>query len=271
MAASLGELKKSRPARWLLTAALGVAALGLLARYVVLPLVAWRRAESCERPEYAVVGSLKAETAKGVKLAVELRRYQPYLVAEVEMPRGLSEEERRSVGFRQVAGYIFGDNLRRQAGFLGRHLSLTESEPEPITMTAPVQSELHPAVQKTASEEDAETAMVSFMMPSKYKSLRELPVPTNSNVTLRAVPEHYAAVVGFRGPSPRPPQVSEVERAVRAALAGAGLKAHGSRGVLVYQYHDPFATPGMLRWNEVVLLVDADGVEKAMQSQKEES
>jgi len=251
---------RSRPARLLLA----VVVLVLLARYVVLPLIAWRRAESCERPSYEALGSLAGETIHGSPLKVELRRYEPHLVAEVRVPKGLPEEEQRSLGFGQVASYIFGDNQRRRPGFLGRRLAITEGEPEPIAMTAPVQTELHPAVQKSASEEHAETSVVSFTMPSKYKAIHELPIPQNSNVTLRVVPGYYAAAVGMRGATPKSAKVSEVQGAIRRAVAGAGLKVDESTGVLLLQYHDPFATPSMLRWNEVALRLQEDGVEKAM-------
>lgn len=262
-------LKRSRPARWLLTALLGVAALGFLARYLVLPVLFWRRAEACERPEYTVLGSLPAETLHHSPVTVELRRYEPYLVAEVQVPAGLSEDEMQKLGFGQVAGYIFGDNLRRRSGFLGRYMAMTAEEPEPIAMTAPVQQELAHA-QMSAHEESTKLTAVSFTMPSKYKHLSQLPVPKNSNVTLRAVPEHYAAVVGFRGPPPKPAKVSDLRWAMRAALEAAGLERDHSRGVMVYQYHDPFATPNMLRWNEVVMLLHPHGLENLI-GQKDES
>uniref|UniRef100_A0A7S1QNH0 SOUL heme-binding protein n=1 Tax=Alexandrium catenella TaxID=2925 RepID=A0A7S1QNH0_ALECA len=269
-------LTKSRPARWLVTAALGVATLGMLSRYVVMPLLFWRRAESCERPEYAVVGSLSGQTLHGSKVAVELRRYESYLVAEVRVPEGLSKEEQQQVGFGQVARYIFGDNLRRRSGPLGRYF--TVSEPEAIAMTAPVRQELAPAVQMSMHEELSETALVSFTMPSKYQALYQLPVPKNSNVTLRVEPAHYSAAVGFRGPPPSAAKIAELRAAMNMAIENAGLEAEEERGMLVYQYHDPFATPNLLRWNELVIFLKPDGLKaivpepaQAVSAEKDES
>mmetsp|Transcript_29279 Transcript_29279/g.66336 ORF Transcript_29279/g.66336 Transcript_29279/m.66336 type:complete len:267 (-) Transcript_29279:209-1009(-) len=254
-------LKKSRPARWLLTALLGIVTLGMFARYVVMPMLAWTRAQSAERPMYTVVGSISSETLHGHAVPVELRHYETYLVAEVELPEGLSQDEQRKEGFGQVARYIFGDNLRRRSGLMGRWFAWTHKEGEQIAMTAPVQQELHPAVQASAHEEKHETAKVSFIMPSMYKAIHELPVPRNGNITLRAVPTHYAAVVGFRGAQPSPHKVAEYRFVIGKALEHQGLKVEESRGVMVYQYHDPIATPNMLRWNEVVIWVHPHGVE----------
>jgi len=262
---------RSRPARWLLAVLFTSGVLALVARYLVVPLFYWRVAESCERPNYEVVGHLQAPVREGQPLEVELRRYEPYLVAEVQLPRGLSEEQRRALGFNQVAGYIFGGNLRRRAGPLGRWgptWMATEPEPEKIAMTAPLLTEVGTATQLSATQEEAGPSVVSFTMPSMYKALNQLPVPTNQNVTLRAVPEHYAAVVGFRGPPPRAAKVAEMRTAMQEALEDAGLEPEEDRGVLVYEYHDPFLTPSLLRWNEVVLLVQPDGVEEITEAQK---
>jgi len=227
----------------------------LALRYVVIPLVFWRSAESCERPQHQVIDVLDAK-ADGRNLRVEVRQYAPYLVAEVSVSPGLPDEQQRAEGFTQVAGYIFGGNLRRKSGLVGRwapHWVATEKEPEKIAMTAPVQSEAQP-------DGMSGIATVSFTMPSKYRALNELPVPTNRNVTLRVVHEHFVAVAGFRGPPPTAEKVNEVHRAMLASVEQAGLQPLEGRGVQLYQYHDPFATPSLLRWNEVALVLDPHGL-----------
>lgn len=243
--------------RWLVVVALALGGFALLARYVVVPLLFWRLAESCERPRYEVVRTLLTQSAGGRPLTVEVRRYEAYVVAEVNCPRGLSEQQRRRFGFQQVAGYIFGKNVRRKAGLVGRWLPRPVAvalgqDAEKISMTAPVQSE----TLTSPAGGEVETVVVSFTMPSKYRTVTDLPVPLNRNVTFRAVPSHYAAAVGFRGPPPSASKIVEMQLAIKAALADAGLRPARGRGTFVYQYHDPFATPRLLRWNEVVLLVE---------------
>mmetsp|Transcript_45864 Transcript_45864/g.109209 ORF Transcript_45864/g.109209 Transcript_45864/m.109209 type:complete len:272 (+) Transcript_45864:66-881(+) len=244
--------------RWVVCLGTGYA----LVRFVVFPLLFWRAAEKCERPAHEVMLSMEIpDVETGKPLQVELRRYEPYLVAEVTLPHDLSEKERRSSGFRQVAGYIFGKNGRRRGGLFGQswmpaRIAATK-EVEKIAMTAPVRSE---TVGKSSASEvedgDADTAVISFTMPSKYKAVKDLPIPENRNVTLKEVPEHYAAVVGFRGPPPTPERVLLVKQAILRCLEENDLEPVKDRGAMVYQYHDPFATPNLLRWNEVVVMIN---------------
>lgn len=256
-----------RAARWLALVLVALGLLALAARYVVLPLLFWRFSERLERPTYEVVGSLEADGEDGRHWKMELRRYQPYLVAEVRLPRGMSEEQARASGFRQVAGYIFGGNLqRKRLGAPGR--VAVEREPEKIAMTVPVQQETNSMVGSpseagcSAVGDVRETMAVTFTMPSKYKSLAQLPVPTNRNVTLRAVPAHFVAAVGFRGRPPTPAKVASIRRAMEFSLAAAGVRPRRAHAAWVYQYHDPFATPRLLRWNEVVLPLETQGMEE---------
>lgn len=249
----------SRRLRCFCTLCLILGAVAVLGRYVVLPLLAWRLAERCERPDFELLGTLDVRDQNGKLLRVELRHYSPYLVAEVRLPRGLTEQQQRNFGFRQVAGYIFGANKRRTPGFLGRfafHSTAMGQEAEKIAMTVPVQQETASKPGDVALDLVAQTTVVSFTMPSRYQTLRDLPLPTNSNVTLRAVPEQYAAVIGFRGPPPKPEQVLALQNAMEQSIQAAGLHPMKGRAALVYQYHDPFATPNILRWNEVVLLIE---------------
>jgi len=243
-----------------------LAVFGLFAaavRYVVAPLGFWRAAENCERPQHEVVMVMEIpdDEKPGKTLKVEFRRYEPYLVAEVELPAGLSEAERRSTGFQQVAGYIFGGNGRRRPGFLGKWLPArlaASKEVEKISMTAPVRTETageNLISYEPLREEDAEIRGISFTMPSKYKSVSDLPIPLNRNVTLREVPEHFAAAVGFRGPPPSPERVLVVKQAILRLLEEQNVELVKKQGTMVYQYHDPFATPNMLRWNEVVVMI----------------
>ena len=82
----------------------------------------------CEKPRHTVLRALGA----GVRAwydrhpAVEVRRIEPTVVAEVDVQGASSMRDALSKGFRQVGGYIFGNN----AG--GQKVSMTS----PVVSTA---------------------------------------------------------------------------------------------------------------------------------------
>ena len=97
---------------------------------------------------------------------VEIRRYEPYVVAEVDVAND-------SGGFRKLAGYIFGGN----------------EQGEKMEMTAPVESR--------QSEQQSNTTY-SFVMESKY-TLDTLPTPNDETIRLLKRPERVVAVRRFSG------------------------------------------------------------------------
>ena len=66
---------------------------------------AFRVANALERPEYSVLRTLSN--------GVELRRYEPYLIAETEVDMSDGKRSAGAKGFPIVAGYIFGKNRPR--------------------------------------------------------------------------------------------------------------------------------------------------------------
>jgi len=165
----------------------------------------------------------------------EVRRYAPRLVAEVEVtgdPRQASE-----AGFRLLAGFIFGGNIRA----------------EDVAMTSPVD-------RRAASEKIAMTSpvdrrrrgdrwIVTFTMPSKY-TLATLPRPNDARVQIREVPPAHYAVRQFSG-APDEAGVQQEIAALRAAVAAAGLKTVDAQPV--FSRYDPPWTPAFMRRNEVML------------------
>lgn len=99
----------------------------------------------------------------------EIRAYESANFTYVTMDKGTYEETSRS-GFRQLAGYIFGNNENSQK----------------IAMTSPV----------AMTMEDSVTMM--FMVPEAY-TLEELPKPNDPNVKFRKEPEKYVAAIRFGG------------------------------------------------------------------------
>ncbi|KAJ8600967.1 hypothetical protein CTAYLR_006334 [Chrysophaeum taylorii] len=185
-------------------------------------LVAYNAANKLERPKYEVLERLGG--------GVEVRRYESYVVAEATMsPEGSSMRAASGNGFRACAGYIFGKKNRQQRTF---------------AMTAPVRMTSR-----------AEAVKVSFVM-ARNESLRTLPVPTDANVKLKAIPAHVAAFARFSGRPPRESVVERKRRLVETKLGTSRFRPLRDADTLVYGYHDPFLTPNLLRRNEVGFFVD---------------
>ena len=165
-----------------------------------------------EEPKYEVL----AETP-----AYEVRRYEPYVVAEVDV-QGRSAD---SQGFRTLAGYIFGDNQGSQK----------------MEMTAPVESR----------EADANDAITyGFVMESKY-TLDTLPTPNNERIRIREKPARVVAVRRFSGRWSEKNMAGH-ERELLESLASDDVELEGA--VELARYNGPF-TPWFLRRNELIVPV----------------
>jgi hypothetical protein len=175
--------------------------------------MAGQSAVALEEPEYEVI----AETA-----AYEVRRYQPYVVAEVDV-RGKSAD---SQGFRALAGYIFGDN----------------EASEKMQMTAPVESR---------EADDGNDITYAFVMESKY-TLETLPNPNNERIRLRNKPSRVVAALRFSGRWTEA-NVAKHERQLLSALQADGITRLGK--LELARYNSPF-TPWFLRRNELMVAID---------------
>jgi hypothetical protein len=116
-------------------------------------------AMALEEPEYTVVERHDDW---------ELRRYEPYLVAETQVNGDLRQSG--NAAFRVLAGYIFGDN----------------DASTKMAMTAPVLSE---------SIDDGEYRY-QFVMERAY-DLESLPVPNSGRVEIREIPPRLMAATTF--------------------------------------------------------------------------
>ena len=225
--------------------------LGLLGRVVAvilavlgtgrlgIGLFAWRAANGLERPRYEVVQRLSD--------GVELRRYEPYVVAETKVTAS-SMKAGTGKGFQRVAGYIFGKNKPRAKMAMTAPVRISPTGGAKMAMTAPV---------RTAPGSGA--TKVSFVMESKF-SKRSAPRPLDASVKLRDIGGHYLAARKFSGPPPSEERVERERARILAALARAegDLRPASSadgESTLVYGYHDPFITPNWLRLNEVCVRV----------------
>ena len=178
-----------------------------------------------EEAKYAVIGS---------PAGYELRRYEPSIVAQTSMPT-MGDT---GTAFRAIAGYIFGGNEKREA----------------IAMTAPVVMNAPPVSEKIAMTAPVVmgAGTMAFVMPSKYKSIADLPKPKDERVTLVNVPARTFAALRFgwyATPSRYREKAGELER----LLARDGVKAL-SKPYLA-GYNPPFSVPFLMR-HDVLIEVD---------------
>eukprot|EP00898_Chlorokybus_atmophyticus_P007464 jgi/Chlat1/7719/Chrsp66S07197 len=152
----------------------------------------------------------------------EVRRYEPFIVAEVDMSTG---DDASRKAFNQLAGYIFGLN----------------DQGEKMSMTVPV----------LTSVSSSNSNIMSFVVP-KGGPVDSLPVPKDSSVRVREEDGGFFATRTFGGVASDADARRE-ESLLREALAKDGLQAVGP--TLLARYNAPY-TPGFLRRNEVLLRVD---------------
>jgi hypothetical protein len=148
----------------------------------------------------------------------EIRRYEPAVLASVEMPGTYSSMS--STGFRALAGYIFGGN----------------DENMKIAMTAPV----HVSTMDSSS-------MMSFVMPSAYQ-LEDLPEPLNDRILLHETGTSIMASIRFGGyANDRVIQQKTAE--LRSLLRSRGIKSMNDYRFL--GYNPPYRI--FNRRNEIVV------------------
>jgi hypothetical protein len=187
-----------------------------------------------EEPEYTVVD---------VTNAYEIRRYAPYLVAEVDVAAA-SEKSAGGQAFRILAGYIFGDNQPQTKMAMTAPVEMTESNGgQKMQMTAPVES-----------YGSNGTYTYAFVMERKY-SLDTLPQPNDSRIRIREKPERLVAALRYSGRWSED-NYERHRTELAAALAADGIDAIGP--YTLARYNSPFALPWFRR-NEVLVEVRPDG------------
>jgi hypothetical protein len=178
--------------------------------------------DGTEEPPFTVIGRLALPSGE-----VEIRRYAPRLVAEMEVTG--DEVSARSAAFRPLAAYIFGENLA------GERIGMTApvaQQGEQIGMTAPV-----------AQSGGDGRWRIGFFMPARY-SEASLPRPRDPRITIRSLPEAEIAVLRFSG-LPSPEAVASAEARLAAALEGSDWRATGPGGA--WFYDPPWTIPALRR------------------------
>lgn len=204
----------------------------LFRRYLLLLIVllAAQPAMAIEEPAFDVLHATDD---------YEIRRYAPYIVAEVDV-----EGELKKAGgdaFRILAGYIFGKNEP------GTKMSMTApvtSQPagERMQMTAPVISD--------APDSGRDSYTFAFVMESRY-SMETLPKPTDPRIRLVEKPAQVMAARRYSGRW-SDSNFRKNEAALLAALQADAVEMLGE--IYLARYNSPF-TPWFLRRNEVLVEV----------------
>ena len=157
---------------------------------------------------------------------IELRRYEPYMVAETLVSAPL--ERAGNGGFRLLAGYIFGGN------------TTADGDSTKISMTTPV-----------TQDRVGDEYRVRFMMPGSYTD-ESLPTPNDSRVTISEVGPQLLAAIRYGGRWTRGGYEQHLAK-LTDALESAGRVAVGEP---IWARYDPPWTPWFRRRNEVLIAVD---------------
>lgn len=155
---------------------------------------------------------------------LELRTYQPYMVAETQVAAAF--EGVSDAAYPPLVSYVTGRNGT------GRK----------VPMRAPVRQQQIPG--------DEGLWRVQFVMPWEYLASM-LPPPGDASVTLMQVPAQVLAVRRYRGGWGEA-RWREEEAALLAAIEAAGLDPIGAP---IFARYNPSFVPGFLRRNEVMIEV----------------
>jgi hypothetical protein len=197
--------------------------------FLLLLTLSGNAAMAIEEPVYEVLLETKY---------YEVRRYQPYIVAEVEV----NDDFKRAgnSAFRVLAGYIFGDNEPQQE----------------MAMTAPVESRKGVRMNMTApvtsqARNGDGPYTYAFVMERKY-TMDTLPKPDNPDIRLVQRPERVMAVHRYSGTWSEE-RYREHEKRLLDALA---VDRVDITGIPVFARYDAPFTPWFLRRNEIMVEID---------------
>jgi hypothetical protein len=184
-----------------------------------------------ESPNYQVI--VKSENK-------EIRKYDSYIVAKTTVQGTFKEAQ--GLGFKILAGYIFGKNTSRSKIAMTAPV-VQKAESEKIAMTAPV-------VMKNSGNQ---SWTMTFSMPSSY-TLETLPTPTDSRIVIEKVESRYVAALTFTG------FWGEEKNAEKSLELQEWLKSHPnylptSSGMFA-GYNPPWTLP-FLRRNEILIELQA--------------
>ena len=171
----------------------------------------------------------------------EVRRYEACVFADVTVSADF--QSAGSIAFRSLIGYISGSNKPNTKIAMTSPViqeSKSENSSTKIAMTSPV-----------IQESSKDLQIVSFVMPAG-STLESMPLPTNSRVTLRPVPEQLVAVSKFSGR-----WTEENYQKQLASLEGQiAVNGFALNGNPRFARFDPPWTPWFMRRNEIQIPIE---------------
>lgn len=171
--------------------------------------------------------------------AFELRRYAPHIIAATYVSgdfRNVGNE-----GFRRLAGYIFGGNRSRQQISMTAPVTLNPKS-EKIAMTTPV-----------SQQSSGDQWQIAFVMPASY-TMETLPIPEDSRVKLKEIPERLVATLRYSGSS----NDARYQKKEGILLDWIRDKGWTIESPPAFARYDPPYVPWFLRRNEVLIEVAVD-------------
>ena len=166
----------------------------------------------------------------------EVRRYEACVFADVTVSADF--QAAGSIAFRSLIGYISGSNEPNKKIAMTSPViqeSKSENSATKIAMTSPV-------IQESINE----LQIVSFVMPAGM-TLDDLPLPTNSKVTLRQMPEQLVAISRFTGRWTESAYERQLAQLRQELIQNGMTEISPPR----YARFDPPWTPSFLRRNEI--------------------
>jgi len=186
--------------------------------------------------------AMPAYTVVAAKQDYEIRRYEPFIVAETR--RGGDPASALSDGFKELFRYITGNNAgSSKIKMTAPVLRSPEQQGTKIPMTAPV-----------LRQGEGTGTVIAFVMPPG-STLESLPRPASPAVTLREVPARTVAVVTFSGYATEG-AIEQKTNSLLQALKRDGVAPRSVPGVALY---DPPWTPPFMRRNEVLVEIGEGG------------
>lgn len=198
---------------------------------------------SIASPQYSVLEE---------KDGYEIRVYEPYIVAQVEVSGTYNET--LNEGFRILADYIFGNNTKETGLAMTAPVTESQKESETLAMTAPVivtESEKLAMTAPVTERGDDAIRIVSFVMPFEY-TLETLPKPNNPKVKILQQEERKVAALRFSWFRNRD-RIATKKQELLSLLERDDI---ASKGMVEYAgYNAPFTAPWLNR-NEVMVEVE---------------